>query len=179
MRKIFLINILYALSFYPVIGQNLNSLDNKFGFNKFKLESSYELYKRNLSPTLNKSGEPLVGFDGVKYYDYTGNDVSMIFGVFIKKIGLGFFKNKLYTISVEFLSIGKNDENRLISGFKEMFGYQPTDNDKDREWVLKWETQKTYLQLEKYSCENLSDPCLLDLFLFSKKMRSAVNDSQF
>ena len=177
-RIVLIVFFLYFFN-HATFSQDLSNLDMKFGFNKFKLESSYEMYKSKLTPRLTSSGKILKGYDGVKYYDYTGEDIKLVFGAFVKIVNLGFFNNKLYTISVEFIATSDEDENRIKEGLKDLFGYQPISSDSKYDWALSWETDKTYLQVCKHSCLYKYDPCRVEMFLFSKKLRAEVNNNQF
>ena len=61
--------------------QDLANLDNKMGFNKFKLETSFEIHKSNLKFIIEDR-------DKVKFYEYTGIDISSVFRVPFEKITL-------------------------------------------------------------------------------------------
>ena len=75
---------------------NVPPLDAKNGINKFKLCSFFDIHKANLK-------EISVGTDTkVKWYEYTGTDISSVFEYKVKQICLGYYKNKLYKITVLF-----------------------------------------------------------------------------
>lgn len=61
----------FLLFFYffsnQIYSQNLSNLDKKYGFNKFKLESSIDIYKSDLKYFYTDKD---VFKDGVKYYIY-------------------------------------------------------------------------------------------------------------
>lgn len=157
--------------------QDLNNLDNKMGFNKFKLESSYDLYKSQLQYYLT-------GTDKVVYYKYIGNDIIRVFNVFVKDINLGFYNNILYTISIDFIVIDINEERKLRRELQELFGsqelyYNVNNGEMKYEWVMTWESRNVYLQINKNYNENKYYPCDVDLFLLSKKLRIEMKNTAF
>ena len=89
--------VLVFLFFIPLIGisQNLNNLDEKYGFNKFKLETSFQTYNKDLEfiYTDKKTGS--------KHYKYIKKDVSVFGYNDIEHIGLVFYKNKLYQVYIK------------------------------------------------------------------------------
>jgi hypothetical protein len=125
----------------------------------------------------------LKGFDNVMYYDYVGKDISLVFGSIVKKVNLGFYNQKLYTISIELITDDSDDkriQNELIS----LFGYQKVNYssssaDVKYDWAVAWSTSKTYLQANKISCSDTYDPCKVVIYLFSKKLRKVVKDGCF
>ena len=173
----FFITLLFIFASICTQCQDLDNLDRKMGFNKFKLESSFDIYKANLK--LNDID------DKVKFYDYTGSDVSSVFGISYDKITLGFYNNKLYTISITFLYTTERDDAILQNKLKELFGFTKTSNDvktpsgAEYEWAMQWESKKVLLQVEKYNISSkTSPPWLTEIFMYSKKMRSEIlNDS--
>ena len=160
-----------------IYSQDLNNLDKKFGFNKFKLESLFSTYEKQLKFNF-------MGYDKVKYYEYTGKDIGLVFGCIVKKINLGFYNQKLYTISIDFIANNENDDKRIQSELKGLFGYQnitysAKSSDKEFEWAISWKTRKTYLQANKVSCEDKYNPCEVEIFLYSQKLSSEVKNNQF
>jgi hypothetical protein len=175
-KSILLITFL-LLSLTNANSQDLGNLDKKFGFNKFKLESPFSLYGKQLK-------YKLTGYDKVKYYDYVGNDIGLIFGCIVKGISLGFYNEKLYTISIDFTLNDDEDDIRIQKSLKELFGYQKVDYSNQSsgtkyEWAVVWKTNKTYLQANKISCDNLDNPCEVAIFLFSQKLRTELQNNQF
>lgn len=171
-------SLLVFLISFNLHSQDLTNLDKKMGFNKFKLESSFDIYKTNLKLKT-------VGDDKVKFYEYTGKDVPSIFGIFQDKVTLGFYNNKLYTISITFIYTTQKDDATLQDKLKELFGYTKTSYDvkisgsAEYEWALQWESKKVLLQLEKYQLgSSTSPPWSTEIFMYSKKIRSEIlNDS--
>jgi hypothetical protein len=175
--KHFFIVFFVILNLSNLHSQDLNNLDKKFGFNKFKLESSFSLYEKQLK-------FKLTGYDKVNYYDYTGNDIGLVFGCIVKRINLGFYNQKLYTISIDFISNTSGDDMRIQSELKDLFGYQDISysarsSDTEYEWAISWKTAKTYLQANKISCTDKNNPCEVEIFLFSQKLRNEVKNNQF
>ena len=156
--------------------QDLDNLDKKMGFNKFKLESSYEVYKSKLT-------YEMTGSDKVDYYKYSDTDIFSVFGVIIGKITLGFYKGKLYTISIEFINID-SDEIKIQNELQELFGRQEIQyNSKygefEYDWVMNWVSKNVYLELDKLSCSGKIYPCTLELYMISKKIRAEIKNDSF
>ena len=175
--KHFFIVFFLILNLSNLHSQDLYNLDKKFGFNKFKLESPFSIYEKQLKFNF-------IGYDKVKYYEYTGKDIGLVFGCIVKKVNLGFYNQKLYTISIDFIANNENDDNRIQSELKGLFGYQNIkysahSSDKEFEWAISWKTEKTYLQANKVSCEDKYNPCEVQIFLYSQKLRNEVKNNQF
>ena len=161
------------------IAQDLSNLDKKNGYNKFNLESPYNDYKNDIKFLFE-------GYDKVKYYKYIKSDISMIFGVKVSEINLGFYKGKLYTISIDLGVTSTSEDMRLQSNLMELFGYQSLmesksskDKDFDYEWGLQWISQKVLMQLSKYSCMSKTSACETELFLYSKKIQQQIKNDSF
>ena len=173
--------VILFLFFNPNFGfsQNLQNLDLKYGFNKFKLGGSFDNYKKDLEFLdfpINESG--------VKYYKYIKRDVSIFGYKDIRQIGLGFYKNKLYTIDI---LLNQNfDENMfstILSNLKNLFGYPTTvskgvgGGDLYIENVNQWKSDKTLLGLNKVKCDSPTFPCSIEIFLVSQVIkRQIIND---
>jgi hypothetical protein len=128
------------VAFAQVAQPNMPSLDAKNGINKFKLCSFYDIHKANLKEDAAQKDTR------IKWYTYTGTDVPTIFEYKVKQINLGYYKNKLYKITVLFdetQSIKTADiKNKLILLFGEgKYEQKPTEKDV-------WETTKVYLSFE-------------------------------
>lgn len=94
-KKLFIILFLFIVSLS--FSQNLTNLDNKNGFKQFKLRSTPDQIK-NIEKVENQySKNPLV-----TEYKYIGNDIKAIFNVDVERITLNFFKNKLFSIVIDF-----------------------------------------------------------------------------
>lgn len=178
--------VLSLLILIPIIGksQNLNNLDEKYGFNKFKLESSFQNYSKSLELMFPDDKT------GVKYYKYVKKDIS-VFGITdIEQIGLGFYKDKLYTIDIVLNPYNRDEVYKTISTkLKELFGY-PTlvtsgkdygerDTRSYMENVNQWKTQKTLLGLNNVKCSSPTRPCTLSIFLVSEVIKRQINNDGF
>ena len=160
--------------------QNLENLDLKYGFNKFKLESSFQNYHEDLEyyTTLD---------NGVKFYKYTKKDVNIFGFSDIQEIKLGFYKNKLYTIDISMgvLTFLNNDGmySTIFMKLVELFGYpnqtSPGDSEKGLEDINQWVTKKTGLGLEKNSCSSIVRPCTVTIFLISQVIQRQINNDGF
>lgn len=175
MKRIVIL-ILISMIHTGTKSQDLDNLDKKMGFNKFKLESSYEVYKLKLTYVMT-------GSDKVKYYKYSDTDIFSVFGVTIEKINLGFYKDKLYTISIDFLNTD-SDGKKIQNELQELFGrqgiqYNRNSGEFEYDWVMKWDAKNVYLQLDKLSCSGKIHPCSLELFMISKKIRAEIKNDSF
>jgi len=123
----------------------MQPLDAKNGINKFKLCSFYEIHKANLKEA------PAQKDTRIKWYTYIGNDVQTVFEYKVKQINLGYYKNKLYKITVQFdetQGIKTADiKNKLILLFGEGRYEQSADIKHPTEKDV-WETTKVYLSFD-------------------------------
>jgi hypothetical protein len=172
MRFIFLVTLL----FLPKLGnsQGLDKLDEKYGFNKFRLESSFESFKSDLI-YLYTDNE--VYKDGVKYYKYKKRDVSVFGNKNLNEIYLGFYKNKLYTIHLDLGVVSEIELSRIYLKLVDLFGDPNVtrhDQNDDFEIRVQWSSNKTILGFEKKKCGSKYNPCHLGVFLLSQKMKSKI-----
>jgi hypothetical protein len=139
-KTLFFFCCVIKIAFAQVAPPNVLPLDAKNGINKFKLCSFYDIHKANLKEALAQKDTR------IKWYTYTGIDVQTVFEYKVKQINLGYYKNKLYKITVQFdetQSIKTADiKNKLILSFGEgKYEQNPTEKDV-------WETTKVYLSFE-------------------------------
>jgi hypothetical protein len=173
--------ILVTLLFIPKLGnsQDLDNLDEKYGFNKFKLESSFENFKSDLIYLFTDDN---VYKDGVKYYKYKKRDVSVFGYKNLNEVGLGFYKNKLYTINLDLGVVPDVEFSRIYLKLVDLFG-EPNvsrhDFKDDYENRVQWSTNKTLLGFEKRKCNSNYNPCHLGIFLISLKMKNKILNDGF
>lgn len=167
--------------------QNLENLDIKYGFNKFKLEGSLQTYIKDLQYSYTSTSNT-----NLKVYKYKKKDIN-VFGITdIKEIGLLFYKDKLYTIQIVFNLSSSSDKtySTVLSKLVELFGtptttsyestkYGPDDSRYYMENVNQWLTEKTLLGLNKEKCTSPVDPCTINVFLVSQRLRRQVNNDGF
>ncbi len=173
------------LFFNPIFGfsQNLQNLDLKYGFNKFKLESSIQNYSNDLVYiSVDK-------VSGVKFYSYTKKDISVFGFKDVKQIWLGFYKDKLYNIDVV-LNGGDTMYSTIVPKLIELFG-TPTYFNEGSEYFgeqdvktymedpRQWVTLKTLLGINKVKCNSPSRPCTINIFLVSQKLKKEINNDGF
>lgn len=175
------IHPLLLLIFLPTIGysQNLNNLDEKYGFNKFKLESRYENFKSDLTYLFTDNE---VYKDGVKYYKYNKNDVSVFGNKFISEIGLGFYKGKLYTINIDMGMMTDTELSRIFSKFVDLFGepnVSMSEPNVDYELRRQWTTPKTLLGFERRGRKSNYKPSHVNIFLISHKLKKEISNDGF
>ena len=162
--------------------QNLSNLDEKYGFNKFKLENSFYVYQKDL---LYKTSDQ----NGVKYYDYKKKDVNVFGCSDLIGVLLGFYKDKLYTISIDINPTDNNDRYySILSNLKNLFGYPTSsslegngnsDYQRNIENINQWLTNKTLLGYNKIKCSSPLNPCSLNLFLVSQVIQRQINNDGF
>lgn len=151
--------------------QTIQKLDEKYGLNKFKLESPYSLLKSKLIPA-NFNGD-----GNLQYYIYIGTDIKSIFGYGIKKIELAYYKSKLYYIGFKF---DTNDvifnKDIVYRNLRALFGegdfndYYKT-GPLEYDWGYHWKGKKTYLSFDK------SNDGVITLWIQSEKIaRQILND---
>ena len=135
--------LLFTTLFFSItfsFSQNLANLDSKYGINKFKLESSYDLYKKDLEyKSINGD---------VKFYKVKNFLAYNILGKDAMEIGLAFYKNKLYSISINLLTLKDKEYIEILAKLENLFG--PASHGKtfdgtfNYEWTYLWKTKKVY-----------------------------------
>lgn len=145
MKKSLTLLTILSLIANMAVAQTLSNLDLKYGMNKFRLESSYSTYQANLKLTLDGK---------VKYYEYTGSDISSIFDCKIKKIILGFYKNKLYYIKFDLNEEYPLYVDLIYDKLEQLFGPTPINTDIKKgpltyKFAYVWQTKKTYLSFDE------------------------------
>ena len=180
MNKIFLLSLILSV---PGFSQNLQNLDEKYGFNKFKLESSINLYQKDL---VYKTSDQ----NGVKYYEYKKQDINVFGFSKVKEIGLLFYRDKLYCINID-LSTSYNDDmfSTISSKLKDLFGdptttsnggdYGKWDSKTYMENVNQWLSSKALLGLSKVKCSSPINPCGINIFLVSQVIQRQINNDGF
>ncbi len=144
MKKIIGFLLMFCIS-NIMNAQNLSNLDSKYGIKKFRLETPYENYKSKLE----------LEIDGkVKYYKYVGTDIQSVFGKDIKKIVLGFYKNKIYYIGIELDNSLPIHPDLIYDELKKMFGNTEKSSNFQKgplsyEWAYVWKSKKAYLSFDK------------------------------
>jgi hypothetical protein len=123
---------------------NVPALDAKNGINKFKLCSFHEIHKANLKEILGANDTR------IKWYTYVGTDVQTVFEYKIRQINLGYYKSKLYKITVLFDETQNIKTDDIKNKLELLFGIgKPEENllnSKTKKYV--WETTKVYLSFE-------------------------------
>ena len=174
--KMIIFFLVLTLSSTHVYSQNKANLDKKMGFNKFKLESSFETYKSNLTFRIASK-------KNIQFYDYIGTDIPSVFGVSYDKITLGFYKNRLYTISITFTYTTDQDDETLQTNLSALFGKATTSYDysnrSEYQWAWQWESEKVLMQLKKYKLATIeTPPWSTEIFMNSKAIGAEIlNDS--
>ncbi len=173
MIKKFLILLFWIISF-SASSQNIENLDKKYGINIFKLGTSFSNYANDC--TFENSNS-----DGVKFYSYNKWYSVKIFNFSTTKdVHLGFYKDKLYTISIDVIAINAEDFQILHKKLQGLFGQSysgPSEEMYDDRYF--WKTSKTYLGLEKYSCSSSYKPCSTNIYLLSNLIDEQIKSDGF
>ena len=175
MKYLLLVNLFFTLPLFSK-GQNLDALDKKMGFNKFKLGSTFNDYASDLKYVFS-------GPNNDKYYRYNKKDIKQLFDSKIKEIDLGFYKNKLYTISIFFEIITEDESKNILAKLMELFGI-PKKADAEAstsyDWQFHWDGNKVFMAFSKYSCLFKGDQaCEDELFINSKDIQTKITTDQF
>ncbi|MEX2234139.1 MAG: hypothetical protein WD824_18375 [Cyclobacteriaceae bacterium] len=155
-------------------GQNIQNLDQKYGINIFKLGSTFSTYSGDC--TFEAEGK-----DGVKYYQYSKWFNIKIFNSSAgKEVKLGFYKDKLYTVSIDLLLLNDDEYNSLLRDLESLFGDGiPGPSSEMYDYRYFWKTEKTYLGLEKYSCKSSYNACKTNIFIVSSKIAQEIKSDGF
>jgi len=164
--KAFLFMLCFAqLVFSQVVpAPNIQPLDAKNGINKFKLCSFLEIHKANLKETPNLNDAR------VKWYTYTGTDVPTVFEYKVKQLSLGYYKNKLYKISVQFDEKQDVKTDDIKNKLEMLFGAGKdllANKDIKQNGKYAWEATKVYLCFE-YNEKEIS------LYMYSKILEKQI-----
>ncbi len=168
--------LLIALGLFSISAncQNLANLDKKYGINIFKLDTPFSQYSSNCTYEMTSE-------DGVKYYYYKKPLNVKIFNFFANNVLLGFYKDKLYTITIDvMLVITDNDFKSLLKNLEGLFGRGIiSPNDEMFEFSYFWKTSKTYLGLQKVSCSSTFKPCTTHIYLISNSIDEQIKSDGF
>lgn len=168
-------------TYQSLFSQDISKLDSKYGMNKFKLESSMNLYRSKLE---------FYEGENPKFYEYLGDDVKSMFELNLGKIYLGYFEEKLYQISFTFEDNYFNKDvvvQKLESLFGDaIVGGRRTEEYGESKMVIEysyvWDGEKTYLALEKTTFILRNGKVVEDLpvlWLISKDIRMKILNRDF
>ena len=175
--------VLLLLPFF-CYSQNLDNLDLKYGFNKFKLGTSFSSYKNDLKFFFTAPSS------GTKYYRYLKKDIKIFGYDNVNEIKLGFYKDKLYVIDIVMNSQNNNEMYSSIYGkLKDLFGnpnitnprkdYGENDFRTYMENGNQWLSDKTLLGLNFENCNSPIHPCTVNVFLISQIIQRQINNDLF
>ena len=170
-----LIIFLTLLNFTFVTSQNLTNLDSKYGINKFKLESNFELFKKDLEFKSESKGLKLYYFKNLKSIKILDKDLS--------ELSLTYYKNKLHSISISFKTFNNSDRFAVLSKLENLFGEsaegEAKNSDFSYEWAYLWRTKKVYLGYNKMSCTSSFKPCVVNIYMISLKLQQQKDNDSF
>lgn len=117
----YLIIAVIFIFYQSATGQSTNKLDSNNGFKKFKFGMSPSQFSNITLSTLTKGK-----LKNVKEYVYNGTDISELYGVRVESLGLSFYKDKLYQITVNFGSVYReytsSEEFAILYSLKAVYG---------------------------------------------------------
>lgn len=171
--KTFFYTCIFIHVISSISAQNISNLDTKYGINKFKLESSFELYKNELEFKASKKD--------VKYYSYKNINSIKIFNEDVNQIWLGFYKNKLYTISIDLKTTDNSKQIENLKKMENLFGEASEGETKNTEydWAYQWKTSKVYLGFNRVSCKFEFKPCTAHIYMISYKLHYQIENDSF
>ena len=101
-------------------------------------------------------------------------------------ITLGYYRNRLYIISITFTFTTEEQDVEIQRKLKELFGNTKIshnvrmNDDATYEWVMQWESKNVLLQFEKYDYSNSKSKLWSsDIYLYSKRIRNEINNDSF
>jgi hypothetical protein len=154
-------------------GQDTNNLDVKYGFNKFKLETSYS--------ELKSVCKYLSNFEGADMYRYTGPVIEGVFGYLrVETLNLYFYKGKLKEIEINFGSLSyENNEfvKRKLLGLYGVHQKQIPTNEY-YEFCYVWLGQRTTLLFQN-AFPRLTFPSEAKIRIISQKISKQQENDKF
>ena len=113
----------------------------------------------------------MIDSKGTEFYDYIKGDIKMLYGQNVKTINLAFINNKLYNITVVFGIIDETIKWELIDLLKEKYDVPELIHPNNHiVYIARWETGKTLMHLEEYTCSSPVFECETHLFMQSKSL---------
>lgn len=153
--------------------QNTSELDKKNGINKFKLGSNFGLYKNDLTFLMTEKKT------GCKMYKYTGPNIVVLLGCVYEEIDLIFFKERLYSLSINYTNLLDPDGTEIRNRLTVLFG-QPKQFSMDNfDWAYRWTGEKVILGWDKISCGSDYKPCAQTAWIMSQSIRREVEGGAF
>ena len=183
-RIIFLFSIIIS---NVIFAQSVKDLDIKNGFKHFKLGSTPNQIKN-----IKKEERQFDQSPNISEYVYVGKDIKTVFFVPVSHINLTFFKNKLYSIQVEFGDIDKEftqgQFQEILSALENAYGrkwYQPTNETGVITNGAIWNGEKVRLELFRVNfSKSYFEPSDYDLntgyiLVYDKEMQRQRTLSEF
>jgi hypothetical protein len=134
-----------------VIAQSINDLDLKDGFRSFKLGTSLNLFKN-----LSRNKDQYSKNPNVSEFTYIGDDVKEVAHIPVHDVSLSFFKNQLFSISVNFGGKGSHlthdQYENIIAYLEAAYGQNWSRSAIDGYMVegCHWIGKKVHLELARY-----------------------------
>lgn len=156
---------------FNVYSQDLNNLDNKYGFNKFKLEESIDVNKQNLKFISTSE-------DGVQQYEYLKSDDIKVFNVPVRKVNLFYYERKLMKIQIIFNSLTEKSEDYIFTELRRLFGNPQREYPSSQysDFLRMWLSDKTSLHYAKLiSSHNLARTVSIEVISFKLAMKKENN----
>lgn len=182
-KKIFPTN-LKAIKFYLIFllcccnnsfSQNSNKLDSNFSLGNYKLDSDYKFYAKELIYKFTATSNP-----NLKVYRSIKKNLKIVGIDKVKEISLMFYKEKLYTINIDFEGYLSNyQESSIVSDLIKLLGHptnfvsNPALKDDSNYEVIKqfeWKSNKSVLLFIKIGSPNYQH----NLALFSSEIQTQI-----
>ena len=96
---------------------------------------------------------------------------------------MGFYKNKLYTISIDIKTTDNSRQIEIEHKLENLFG-EASEGDTSKSelnyaWSYLWKTNKVYLGYNKASCSSEFKPCISNIYMISLKLQQQIENDSF
>lgn len=155
--------------------QGLSNLDNKYGFNIFKLEEPLIKYK-NLCKYVGDEYE-----NNVKRYEYTGSPIKGVFGYYTpRNVYLYFYKDKLKEIEIIFGYLTQENRDHIYTELIKLYEFPQKVGRADEhfDFFYAWLSDKTYLYYKKRAQRN-GNPSETSINIISFKLVMEIQNDKF
>lgn len=153
--------------------QDINNLDSKYGFNKFKLETPLSQLKSKC--------KYLSSFERADMYRYIGPKIRGVFGYFeVETLNLKFYKGKLMEIEINLGSLTSENTSYIDKELFILYGnpQRKLPSNDDMELAKVWVGNKSFLLFQK-SRQRYSFPSEVKIIVASQKLMNEQKNDQF
>ena len=145
-----ILTLVFILALHFVYSQS-KPLDEEYGLGPFKFETPFASLETNLKGVLQISY-------GQNYYLYLGDDQDVFYGLKVRKVNIGFYKDKLNYIDYYFRKLDNLAFAALLEMVSQDYGIadkiiDPADDGIQESY--RWKGERTYLQLIRYGSNSI------------------------